>query len=236
MLLLLALACSPAPASLGVYRSGQNAVTHGARAGTVRAWGAAGTLERLASPGPGGTTFLGEAGPLWLVDRDVPAPPKAPVVAAPIVERAGWRMRELLGAVSTGGPDPVRGSGVYVRSVVKTRRENAPPVYVVAATRDTQGSGLYNGPAEKREGANCEAAVGTMDDKGERLLSAVKLEVATRLCVVPTVLGPVDLDANGISDVLVYGQTGQKGFRAWFELHPDGTLVAGPADSWDTIP
>ncbi len=236
MLLLLLAACSTAPQGLGVYRSGVNALTTGTRQGTVKVWGAAGTLDRLASPGPSGSTLLGESGPLWVVDRDVPAPPKAPIVAAPIVERAGWRMREMLGGVSTGAADPVRGSGVYVRSVVKVRRENAPPVYVVSATRDTQGSGLFDGPAERREGANCEAATGTMDDKGERLISAIKLEVATRLCVVPTVLGPVDIDANGISDVLVYGQTGQKGFRAWFTLHPDGTLVAGPSDSWDAIP
>jgi len=202
----------------------------------LKLWGPEGTVTRTPSRGQGDTTLLGEAGPLWVVERDLPAPPKPAVVAAPVVERAGWRMRELLGAASSGGIDPARGSGVYVRSVLKVRRENDAPVYVVSATGDTAGAGLYGGPAEVREGKNCEAAVGVMDFKGEALLSAVKLEEATRLCVIPVVVPPVDRDGDGLQDVLVHGQSGTKGFRAWFTLHPDGTLVAGPHDAWDAIP
>lgn len=235
-MLLLLLACAGAPPGPGVYRSGANAIVRGEAGAPLKLWGPEGTVTRTPSAGPGGTTLLGQAGPLWVVETDIPAPPKPAVVAATVVERAGWRMRELLGATPTGGIDPARGSGVYVRSVLKVRRENAPPVYVVSATGDTAGAGLYGGPTEVREGKNCEAAVGVMDFKGEKLVSAVRLEDATRLCVIPVVVPPVDLDGNGLPDVLVHGQTDQKGFRAWFALHPDGTLVAGPHDAWDAIP
>lgn len=49
-------------------------------------------------------------------------------------------------------------------------------------------------------------------------------------------LPPVDVDGNGKPDVLAYGQNGAAGFRAWFRLEADGTLVAGPSEVWEGIP
>lgn len=234
--LLLTLACTPAPEGRGVYRSGANAITRGRLEGTVKVWGPEGTVDRLASEGPSGSTLLGQAGPLWRVDRDVPAPPKPPVVTAVAVERAGFRIRELLQAPSTTATDPARSAGVYVRSVIKVRRDGAPPVYVVTATGDEVGAGRMGGPPDVRRGFNCEAAVGTMDHRGEQLLSGHRLAGATGVCAVPVLVYPVDIDGDGDLDVLAHGQNGAAGFRAWFELHPDGTLVKGPEEVWEGIP
>ncbi|MFZ5477075.1 MAG: hypothetical protein ACOZNI_09900, partial [Myxococcota bacterium] len=125
--LLLLAACDRADPPRGVYRSGPNAVTAGAWTGEVKVWGPEGTRARVATEGPGGATLLGEAGPLWIADGEWPTPPKAPAVDAAMVERAGFRMQEVLGTRSTGAPDAARQGGVYVRSVVKVRRDKAPP-------------------------------------------------------------------------------------------------------------
>lgn len=235
LLLVLLLGCS-SPSTRGVYRSGPNAIVEGRFKGPVKVWGPEGTVERLASEGPGGTTLLGQAGPLWRVDRDVPAPPKAPVVPATTVESAGFRMKEVLGTGATGAADPAKAGGVYVRSVIKWRRAFAPPIYLVAATVDTVGAGRRGGPTDVREGANCEAAVAVMDARGERLISAVRLENATRTCAVPMLVPPVDLDGDGRLDLLAYGQNGNRGFRTWFVLYEDGTLVKGADEAWMGIP
>ena len=58
----------------------------------------------------------------------------------------------------------------------------------------------------------------------------------TRICAVPYALGPVDRDGDGGQDFLVYGQEKNAGFRAWFTLLPDGTLVAGEHEVWEYIP
>lgn len=240
--LLLLLACQPEPASLGVYRSGPNAVVKGARSGEVLVWGTAGTMKRVPTPGTSGTTLLGESGPLWVVDRELPAPPKALPVTAAMVETAGFRMKDLLvpdsGAalpLGAAAPDAAKSGGVYVRSVVKVRQGNTPPTYVVTATGDEVGAAAFGGPQDVRKGENCKAAVGLLDAKGQKLLSATLLAGATRVCAVPMVVPPIDRDGDGVLDVLIYGQNGTKGFRSWFRI--DGTtLVAGPEDVWENIP
>lgn len=233
--LLALVACHSASDARGVYRSGPNAVARGARSGEVRVWGPKGTVVRSASAAPSGDTWLGEAGPLWIVDRDVPAPPASSPVDAVMVERAGYRMKDILGTVASGAPDAAKSGGTYVRSVVKVRRDKAPPVFVVSATGDEVGAGRFGGPADVRAGENCKGAVGLLDHKGEKLLAAVKLEGATAVCAVPVLVPPVDIDEDGKLDVLVYGQNGTRGFRAWFEIDGE-TLVPGPAETWEAIP
>lgn len=240
-LLLTLLACKDDDPSFGVYRSGPNAVARGARTEAVLVWGTAGTLSRVPTEAPGGASYLGESGPLWIVDRDLPAPPKAVPVAAAMVERAGFRMRELLvpadaaTPLGASAPDAAKAGGVYVRSMVKVRRHAAPPVYVVTATGDEVGAGRFDGPADVRRGENCRAALGLLDDKGEKLLASVSLAAATRTCAVPQVVPPIDRDGDGVLDVLIHGQNENKGFRTWFRI--DGTtLVPGPEDVWEAIP
>ncbi len=239
-LLPLLLACRDEPA-LGVYRSGPNAVARGARSAEVLVWGTAGTLRRVPTAADG-ASLLGEAGPLWIVDRELPAPPKALPVSAVMVERAGFRMKEVLAPptptatpAGASAPDAAKAGGVYVRSVVKQRRDGAPPVYIVSATGDEVGAGRFDGPADVRQGENCKAALGIIDDKGEKLLSSVPLDAATRTCAVPVVVPPIDRDGDGVLDVLVHGQHEKKGFRSWFRI--EGTkLVPGPEDVWEAIP
>lgn len=234
-MLLALLACHGAADARGVYRSSSNAWSPATLTGEVRVWGPDGTRTRLASPDPTRGTLLGESGPLWIVDRDVAAPGKAARVDAALVERAGFRMQELLGTTSTGAVDAAKAGGVYVRSLVKVRMSGGPPVYVVTATGDEVGAGKFGGPKDVRAGANCEAAVGLVDSKAERLLSGHRLEEATRVCAVPVTLPPVDLDGDGGKDVLVYGQNAGAGFRAWFTL-AEQTLVAGTHEVAEGIP
>ncbi len=232
--LLVLLACEPAPITRGVYRSGPNAVVQGVRDGELRVWGKSGTVVRVPTASAR-NTLLGQSGPLWVVDRDVPAPPKSFPVDAALVERIGFHVAPLLGSASTGATDPARAGGAFVRTAMKIRRSLAPPVYLATATRDDVGAGRMGGPADVREGTACESIVALFDAKAAKILSSVRLDAATRTCAVPVATGPVDIDGDGDTEVLVYGQHKNKGFRAWFSIEGDA-LVAGPSESWESIP
>lgn len=236
MLLVYAFACHSGAAPHAVFKSGPNAILHGVVTGTVRVWGPAGTVERVATPGPDGTTLLGEAGPLWLVETELPAVKKAPPVEASFVESVGYRLAPVLHAKPTGALDAAKSAGVYVRSLVKVRQAGGPPLYVVSATRDEIGAGKMDGPDDVRGGANCEAVVAMVDAKAERVLSSMPLAGAQETCAVPVLVSPVDRDGDGVLDILVHGQLTTGGFAAWFALGPKGTLIAGPAESWVGIP
>lgn len=235
-LLVLLTACTPAPTRNGVYQSGPNAILDGAPQGDVHLWGGDGMVTRTATAGPGRTTLAGAAGPVWRTDRDLPAPPRPPTVPAALVERAGIRLKAVLGTSGTPSVDAARPGGVYVRSIIKTRQAAAPPILVLTGTGDDVGAGRFNGPADVRSGNNCKAALASVDAAAERVLSSHLLDDATRICAVPYALGPVDRDGDGGQDYLIYGQEKNAGFRAWFTLLPDGTLVAGPHEVWEGIP
>ena len=236
MLWLLALACTARTPDLGVYKSGANAVVHGSYTAPVKVWGPDGVVERVPTPGPGGTTLLGAAGPLWIVSKDVPKPEKGAPVPAAIVERAGFRMRELLGSHPGESIDPATGAGVGLRSMIKARRHLAPPVYLTVATRGLHGIPGPNGVSPVKDPSDCEAFLAVLDADVGKTLSSVPLPDAATTCAVPVLTGPVDEDGDGNDDILVSGQSGNKGFRAWFRIYPEGTLVAGPHSVWTDIP
>ncbi len=227
--------------SRGIYRSGPagkgpNAVIRGRPTGEVRVWGPQmGTVTRSTSDAGSGASFLGQSGALWRVDRDVPGLPKPFAVDAALVERAGFRLREVLGTHDQGNLDAARTGGIYVRSTVKVRRRNAPPMFLVTGTVDTVGAGRRGGPPDVRAGENCRAAVAMLDLKLEKVLSSHVLDDATATCAVPVIAAPVDIDGDGTDDALVYGQQGNRGFRAWFRLAGE-TLVPGAHERWDHIP
>lgn len=235
-MLFLLLACTAAPPHKGVYTSGPNAIVPETVTGELAVWGPDGTVSRTATAGLNGTTLLGAPGPLWRFDHAVPAPPRQPTVPAALVERSGIRLKAVLGTSGVPSVDAARPGGVYVRSIIKTRQEHAPPIFVVSATGDDVGAGRYGGPADVRTGNNCKAAFASVDAAAERVLSSHLLEDATRICAVPFVIGPVDKDGDGGQDFLVYGQQLQAGFRAWFTLLPDGSLIAGEHEVWEGIP
>lgn len=229
-------ACSGEP-DLGVYTSGRNAVVRGAASGPVQVWSpSAGTLSRVPTEGPRGSSLLGEAGPLWKTTRELPAVEKGGPIPAPLVERAGFRFREILGTRGTTEIDPVRSAGVSVRSVVKVRRELAPPVYLATATAGAHGIPGPSGRSPVSSPADCVAAIAVLDHEAEKTLSTLPLPGAAETCAVPTLTAPVDLDGDGALDILAYGQSESKGFRAWFAIAADGTLKPGPTSVWTDIP
>ncbi|MSQ03188.1 MAG: hypothetical protein EXR71_15075 [Myxococcales bacterium] len=237
MLLALLLACPPSPPDGGVYRSGTNAVARGAITAPVMLWGAAGTVTRAPTPGPEGSTLLGEAGPLWIVDRELPAVEKGGPVPAALVERAGFRLREVLGSHTTREIDPARGAGVSMRSVVKMRRRLAPPVYIAVATVGAHGiPAAGGGRAPVGDPGDCKAAVAVLDAEAEGTMSTFPLPGAEASCAVPVLTAPVDRDGDGVLDILVHGQTEHAGFRAWFAVGDDGVLKPGPTSLWTEIP
>ncbi|MCB9780085.1 MAG: hypothetical protein H6742_16080 [Alphaproteobacteria bacterium] len=70
--------------------------------------------------------------------------PEAPAIQAALVERAAWRMDELLPDLDPFAPAPEAGvpsrsRGVEVGSVVKARRKNAPPVLIATGHRECRG-------------------------------------------------------------------------------------------------
>lgn len=233
---LLLCSCTPAPTRHGVYRSGPNAIIAGSSKVDVKVWGGDGMATRTPTPGPKSTTLVGAAGPLWRTERDIAAPLKPPTVPAALVERAGIRVKAVLGTSGTPSVDAARPGGVYVRSIIKTRQTTAPPIVVLTATGDDIGAGRYGGPADVRTGNNCKAAVASVDAAADAVLSSHLLDDATRICAVPYALGPIDLDGDGGQDFLIYGQEKNAGFRAWFTLLPDGTLLAGEHEVWENIP
>lgn len=236
MVLLLLLGCRGPAADLGVYRSGPNAIAQGELEGELMLWGPMGTVRRLPTPDGQGNSLLGEAGPLWRVSRELPAPARATPVAAALAERASFRMREVLGAEPSAQVDADRASGVALRSMVKVRRHLAPPVYVVVATRGQHGiPGPGGTRSEVENPRDCEASVALLDDDLARVIASSPVPGAARTCAVPSLLAPVDHDGDGVDDVLAYGQAEGGGFRQWFVLR-DEALEPGPASLWTAIP
>jgi hypothetical protein len=238
--LLAAFACSQ-PEVHGVYRSGANAIVNGKIEGTFRLWGPEGVVDRVASAGPGRTTYLGEAGPLWLIGpveaaASWPAPGRAATLDAALVESAGWKLGERLGAIPTGAPDPARANGMYVRSMSKVARKNQPPIYVVAATRDTVGAGRRGGPEAPRSGDDCKAYAATVDNRATVIKALVDLADATAMCVPPRAVTAIDKEGDGGSDLLIHGQAGADGFRTWISVGNDGAIQLGASERWKGIP
>lgn len=200
-------------------------------------WGPQGTLTRVATRGSRGFTLFGEAGPLWIVDRDLPAEDRRAPVTAAIAERAGFRLREVLGGTTGADIDPARSAGVTLRSVMKVRRHLAPPVYVAVATRGQHGVLKTDGTrAAVLKADDCVGAIAVLNAELAKVVDHKIIGEAETTCAVPVLAGPVDLDNDGRLDVLAHGQSENRGFRRWYGIDPEGKLVPGPWDQQDGVP
>lgn len=125
-----------------------------------------------------------------------PGPPRvfptAPAVPASAVERAGWRLGEVLGpapGVQPGGRvdvEPAIHHGVQVRSVRKTRR-SGPPVLVILGERGGR------------------VAVVITDRDAGKTLAATVFEVGGPPFPFSGVLPITDLDDDGELELIAYG-------------------------------
>jgi|GEM_PF-7041682 len=107
--------------------------------------------------------------------------PQAPARVSNIqTERAQWRIEELTGVVAGTTPSPAA-----LRSIIKTRRDNAPPYFVLSGD---------NG---------CVGVIAVVDSTLRNVLTHVKLELPGPKCA-PLVVHPsTDLDQDGQTEWLV---------------------------------
>lgn len=104
------------------------------------------TLQPTGSVGGCGPIVQEAEGAMFALPEGKPAPEitPAPPIQAATVERAAWRLDELLPPLDRfaplpSSPDPSRSRGVNVGSVVKVRRPSAPPVLVATGYRECTG-------------------------------------------------------------------------------------------------
>jgi hypothetical protein len=119
-----------------------------------------------------------------------PGAVEAPIVAAPaiqanLVERAAWRLDELLPALDRfdplpTSPDPSRSRGVNVGSVAKIRRHGAPPVLIASGHR------------------GCTGVIAILSGDASETLAWDSLADA---CEPLRVFPPNDLDGDGVREV-----------------------------------
>ena len=112
----------------------------------------------------------------------------APAIQAHRVERAAWRLDEVLPprgrfSPSTGSTSPARQRGVEVGSVVKTRRLGAPPILISTGVRE------------------CTGAVNITDARAEASLTYDRLpDTCNMLRVIPA----LDYDGDGAREFAVF--------------------------------
>jgi len=126
----------------------------------------------------------------------IPTIKKAPAVQAHTLERAAWRLDEVLPPRGKYSPavtsaEPGKQRGVEVGSVAKTRRHGAPPVLLATGVRD------------------CSAAITVLGVKADRTLAYDRVpDICTPLRVIPaTQLDQTDgreFAAFNDTDVLLY--------------------------------
>lgn len=113
------------------------------------------------------------------VTPEVPKEP--PANRAGLVERAAWRLDEILPprdqySPAIGSPDPALQRGIRVASVAKTRRTNAPPVLLSSGARD------------------CVEVVAALDQEAAKILAWDRIE---GVCEPLSLLPAADYDGDG---------------------------------------
>jgi len=121
----------------------------------------------------------------------IPKIQKSPAIQAHLVERAAWRLDEVLPPRSKYSPvltskDPARQRGVHVGSVAKTRRYGSPPVLISVGVRE------------------CTAAVAILAASAERALTFDHLP---NVCETMRVIPATDMDGDGSREFAVFNDT-----------------------------
>jgi hypothetical protein len=127
----------------------------------------------------------------------VPELVKAPAIQAHLIERAAWRLDDILPPRDRFTPRieevaPAKQRGIDVGSVVKTRRYGAPPILIAVGVR------------------NCTGALAITDYAAEKILVYERIEGA---CSVLRVLPAVDLDGDGSREFVVFSDTHVRLYR-----------------------
>ena len=122
--------------------------------------------------------------------KQATAPDPAPANPAGVVERAAWRIDELLPprdafSSAVSAPDPALQRGMRVASVTKTRRQGAPPVLIASATRD------------------CTAVIALMDREAAKVGSWDRLD---KVCEPLALLPAADYDGDGARELVAHGE------------------------------
>jgi hypothetical protein len=159
-----------------------------------------GTTEVPAGTLCGDLHRVAGTGALWLPPGPALDYPPAPVVSAALVERAAWRLADVLGpgpGITPGvdAPDPALHHGIRVRSIRKVRRQGPPWQVVVGERRDQLVVALTDRDADQVEGGLLvqRTHTGLVD------LSSLPAE---------------DLDGDGTTEVVIVGDGPDGGLRA----------------------
>ncbi len=112
--------------------------------------------------------------------RSIPSPPPPPRVSNIQTERAQWRIEELTGVEAGTTPSPAA-----LRSIIKTRRDNAPPYFVLSGD---------NG---------CTGVVAIVNNTLRTVLAHETIELPGPECAPLVVHPPADLNGDGHPDWLV---------------------------------
>ncbi len=151
------------------------------------------TLQGTGTTDPCGEAIAPADGGMIIPPPGSPTPQvqPAPAILASLVERAAWRLDELLPEPDlysplVTSPDPTKGRGVDVGSVAKVRRHLAPPVLVAAGHRD------------------CNGALALLSADASQVLGWHGFDNA---CEPLRVLPPTDLDGDGRRELAVWSRS-----------------------------
>jgi len=150
-------------------------------------------LQPSGSIGPCGDVIAEATGAMIVLKAGATAPAitPAPPIQAALVERAAWRLDELLPAMDPFSPaptsqDPSRARGVEVGSVAKARQVGGPPILVTAGHR------------------GCAGVIAVLDAEATRVLS---YDVLDQACEPLRVLPLNDLDGDGRREVAAWSRS-----------------------------
>ncbi len=121
----------------------------------------------------------------------IPKIKKAPAIQAHLVERAAWRLDEVLpprGKYTSAqtSKQPAQQRGVKVGSVAKTRRYGSPPILIATGVRDCVGS------------------IGLLTASADRTLA---YDLVTGACEPLRVVPATDMNGNGSREFAVFNDT-----------------------------